>query len=251
MNKIKLLVTLFVGIFIGCVIVTMLPNNNKINITPEKPSDVPSTQAILPQKTTQNSKATITTPTTLNADKRVNMDSNTSHSTDKQISSSAYQALERKYQELSKTHQSSKNKVASLQRKLDQFDDSDITTEQMEALVVEPFKSHIGNFTGAERNDIYNFHQAEEDLDWGYNMQNYISDFILTHYNVNEINLVSVICKQQKCELLIIQLIDGGWEKIARDFGQQPWWKFKYTSSTSSNYPGSKTNLAIYTFLSL
>ena len=251
MNKIKILVTLFVGIFIGCIIVTMVSSNNEIRITAEKPTDVPNIKSSSSQKTTQSNEAIIPPPTMLNTDEQMNVSPETPHSAEEQTTSSAYQVLEKKYQMLNSTHQSSLRKVASLQRKLNQFDESDITTEQMEALVVEPFKSHIGNFTSAERNDIYNFHQAEEDLDWGYNMQNYLSDFILTHYNVNEINLVSVICKQQKCELLIIQLVDGGWEKVARDLGQQPWWKFKYTSSTSSNYPGSETNLAIYTFLSL
>lgn len=168
----------------------------------------------------------------------------------KQVPYSTYQALEHKYQELSKVQQSSKNKVASLQQELDELDNSDITTKQMEALVVAPFKNNIASFTGAQRNDIYNFHQEKDDLDWGYNMQNHISDFILTHYNANEISLISVICKHQQCELLVIQNIDEAWKKIAKDLSNQTWWKFRSSNSTSRNYAGSEYGLAIYTFLS-
>jgi hypothetical protein len=51
----------------------------------------------------------------------------------------------------------------------------------MEDLVVGPFKDYVANSTGAMRDNVYDFHQADADFDWGYNMQNYISDFILIH----------------------------------------------------------------------
>jgi hypothetical protein len=245
MNKVKVLATLFIGIFIGYIITTFSSPNehnennsalvqqfNKPSTSKNQPNitlkDAPEALAFLPRPLVNKSKNLIT-----------------------QLSTSSHQTLEDEYQDLDKAYLQSKKKIASLQRRLDELDESDISTEQMEALVTEPFKNNISSFTGTQRNEIYSFHQEEDDLDWGYNMQNYISDFVLTHYNSNEINLVSVICKQQSCELLIAQHVDGTWQKIAQDLGDQTWWKFRSSSSTSNNYPGSDNALAIYTFLSL
>jgi hypothetical protein len=141
--------------------------------------------------------------------------------------------------------------VSSLQRQLAEFDESDITSKQMEDLVAEPFKDYVANFTGAMRDEIYDFHQAQDDFDWGYNMQNLISDFILTHFNSPDINLVSVVCKLKNCELLVIQNSEGSWKIIAQELSQQPWWKFQSTHSSSGNAPGAENRIAIYTFLSL
>jgi hypothetical protein len=121
----------------------------------------------------------------------------------------------------------------------------------MEALVVAPFKDYMGNFTGSKRDEIYNFHQAEDDIDWGYNMQKYISEFIVTHDNSHEITLISALCKQQKCELLVLQHSDSAWDKIGRDLRQQSWWQFSSTNASSGNYPGSADDIAIYIFLAV
>lgn len=248
MNRIKLLATLFVGIFIGYTVATFSFSNkqNESGLVQEQQlnySNINEKQPDIAYVNAPSSSKNISSPL---ADKVIDPSSRVT-----QVSTSSHQKLEAEYQQLDKAYLQSKRKISSLQRKLDEFDESNISTKQMEALVIEPFKNSIGNFVGAERNEIYNFHQEEEDLDWGYNMQNNISDFISTHYNANEVNLVSVICKQQRCELLIIQHVDEAWRKIAQDLGYQDWWKFRSSNSTSHNHPDSDSALAIYTFLAL
>ncbi|MFT5634747.1 MAG: hypothetical protein ACI89T_000174 [Cognaticolwellia sp.] len=246
MSKIKLLATLFVGIFIGYILasITAIDQHEDSNIILVEKKLIPKTPANLGQKTPENIDVMDAQPTEIITEESQQTSPETMFN--KNI---IYQELEKKYQQLSKVQQASENKIASLKQILTEMDESEISTTQMEDLVEAPFKDLVANFTGANKDEIYNFHQTEEDLDWGYNMQNYLSDFILTHYNADEINLVSVLCKQQKCELLIIQHTNGGWDKITQDLRQQPWWKFSSTNSSSGNYPNSENSIAIYTFL--
>lgn len=248
MNKIKQLIILFVGIFIGYLIADFTSNNisEDINLSQAKPSPTIKSQVISEEVTAKNNKE-INIQSVLPVIKQPN---NLKDAT-KPLSNTSVEDLENKYQQLNQAYQRSKNKVSLLQRQLDELDDSDITTAQMEDLVVEPFKDHVGKFTGVMRDQVYNFHQTEDDFDWGYNMQNAISDFILTHYHYTDINLVSVLCKAQKCELLVIENIEGSWNKIAQELAQQPWWKFTSTYSFSGNVTGSENSLAIYNFLSV
>ncbi len=251
MNNIKLLATLFIGIFIGYIM-----TNLTASYTPSVASSAGKNQAHdekMPDKkpslaSEDNAKTdTKVAPALVNQIEASGTDlakMSISSPINNESNKNDYQKLERAYLQ-------STRKITSLQRKLDEFDDSDISTEQMEALVEEPFKSNIGSFSGVERNNIYNFHQADDDADWGYNMQNYISDFVLTHYDADGINLTSALCKQQQCELLVIQQVEGAWQNIFQELTQQPWWKFKSSSSTSGNVSASKDDLAIYTFLSL
>jgi len=250
MNKLKQFILLFVGIFIGYVIANILPNETGEKIHQPEPISETKRQNTSENQTAeknieireethiQSSQPTITAPETI-------------QNTNKDLSNSSVQELDDNYQQISEAHQIAKNKVSALQRQLDELDPSDITSKQMEDLVVAPFKDHIASYTGAMRNQIYNFHQAEDDLDWGYTMQNNISDFVLTHYNSSEINLVSVVCKLQSCELLVIENVEGSWREIAKALAQQSWWKFTSFNSSSRNVAGSENSLAIYNFLSI
>ena len=248
MKTIKLLATLSVGIFFGYILATMtaIDVHEERNITIANHTSALSSEENLAKKTSTDYATTITQPTEV-----ITEELNSTAPDAIPAENSIDQTLEQNYQQLTKALQASESKIVSLKRKLAKFDNSAISTVQMEDLVEAPFKDLVTNFTGADRDKIYNFHQAEDDLDWGYNMQNYISDFILTHYNINDISLVSVICKHQMCELLVIQHLDGSWDKIAQDLRQQPWWKFSSTSSLAGNSPDSENSLAIYTFLSI
>ena len=148
-----------------------------------------------------------------------------------------YQVLERKYAK-------SSSKISSLNHQLNELDGSETTDEEMEDLAPEPFKSFLSSFRGKTRNDIYDFHKQDDDLDWGYNTQNYISDFIQTHYNGSSVELISVICKQPYCEILVIEKEEDAWKNIMKEIRQQPWWKFSSTTSSSNNMP-------TYIFLSM
>jgi hypothetical protein len=162
--------------------------------------------------------------------------------------------LNQKYLTLRDEHQVLKDKyfkahseIRTLTHQLDELESNEATDEEMEQLVPEPFKSFLSSFRGRTRNDIYEFHtkedQEEENIDWGYNTKNNISDFILTHYESTSVKLISVSCKQPHCEILATEMQEGAWGKIMKDIHKQPWWKFSSTSSSSDNE-------FIYTFLS-
>ncbi|NQZ23073.1 MAG: hypothetical protein HRT53_13590 [Colwellia sp.] len=155
---------------------------------------------------------------------------------DHQDLSEKYQALERKYNQ-------SRSKISSLKHQLSEFDGSEVTDEEMAGLTPEPFKDFLSSFRGKTRNNIYDFHKKEQNLDWGYNTENNISDFVQTHYEGTSVELISVICKQPHCEILVTEKQDGAWGKIMKDISMQPWWKFSSTTSSSNN-------VYIYIFLS-
>jgi hypothetical protein len=153
----------------------------------------------------------------------------------------AHQALKEQYHK-------SLSKISSLQNQLSELDGSDATDEQMEELVPEPFKSFLSAFRGKTRNDIYDFHNEEDDLDWGYDTQNSISDFVQTHYEGTNVEVISVICKQPRCEILVTEKQEDAWENIMKDMSQQSWWTFlSFSTSTRSN---AENELSIYIFLS-
>jgi hypothetical protein len=155
--------------------------------------------------------------------------------------------LVKKHQVLKDKYTKSKNKIASLKHQLSDLDDSEATDEEMEGLAPEPFKSFLSSFRGQTRNDIYDFHKKEDDLDWGFDTQTKISDFIQTHYNGTSVNLISVICKQPHCEILVTEKQEDAWESIMKDITMQPWWTFSsFTSSTRSN---AENELSVYAFL--
>tara|TARA_R110000737_G_scaffold158792_2_gene186919 strand:- start:565 stop:1365 length:801 start_codon:yes stop_codon:yes gene_type:complete len=266
MNNIKLLATLFVGIFIGYILATIsvIDQQDARNIMLDEQTVTAKNQSSLSKKHFDDSAAAIVQPVDA-----FTTEENTDSLEVEHVTNSTYQALEQKYQQLTSSLQASENKITSLKLKLAELEDSEISstqmedlvdaelddsaisTSQMEDLVDAPFKDLVMNFTGAVRENIYNFHQTEDDDNWGYNMQNYLSDFILTHNNINDISLVSVTCKHQMCELLVIQHLDNGWNKIAQDLSQQAWWKFSSANSFAGNAPDAENSIAIYIFLSV
>jgi hypothetical protein len=153
-----------------------------------------------------------------------------------------YLDLRAEHQQLKDKYKKSKRKVSSLKYQLSEFDGSVATDEEMEKLAPEPFNLFLSAFRGKTRNDIYDFHQKEDDVDWGYNMQNNISDFVQTHYDGMNVDLISVICKQPYCEILVTEKQEDAWNNIIKGLLAQPWWKFSSTNSSSNN-------VSIYMFL--
>jgi hypothetical protein len=143
--------------------------------------------------------------------------------------------LVEQHQRLKDKYIKSKNKANLLELQLNEYDGSKATDEEMEALAPEPFKQYLSSFRGETRNNILDFHYKEDDVDWGYDTKNNISDFILTHYEGTNIGLISVTCKQPYCEILVIEKQKDAWNKIIKDMTQQPWWTFSSTTSSSNN----------------
>lgn len=147
---------------------------------------------------------------------------------------------------LEKQYQLSNNRVNELTLAVQTLDESDITDAQMLALKPDGFEEFRRQFRGKQRDEIYQFHQEEADLDWGYNMQTQLSDFIQTHLNASFINLHGVTCKVKRCELLITQLENNAWESIIKDMATQKWWQFNSTHSSSRSKDGEQHSFYLY-----
>lgn len=124
-----------------------------------------------------------------------------------------------------------------LTRELGQFAESEITDEQMSALLAEPFSNFLLGFKGQQRDEIYDFFQQPEDHEWGYDMQLKISDFIESHEYRDDVSLTGVTCKIDRCEVRIIEADPslGHFNIMFQQLRQQPWWEFTSTHSTSGN----------------
>jgi len=143
-----------------------------------------------------------------------------------------------KYQRLEEKHAQLLSKTRSLEKMLGEHYQSEITNEQLQLLTPTEFDNLIIGHTGKARDDIHDFHQADEDLDWGYSMSQKISDFISTHEKGFAIEMVSIICKDSSCELLLKEKQDSAFTPIMRQMNIEPWWRFNSHRSSSSGKEG-------------
>lgn len=189
------------------------------NITIEKQQEV--TVATEPLMTTKALSAIeYNTPTTsINSQKYVKM-----------INELKYEnaALQEKYQR-------SDNRMRELTLELESLDESEITDQQMIALIDDDFARYRRQFRGEQRDNIFNLHTEHDDLDWGFEMNTRLRDFIETHYHANSVVVQGATCKVNRCELLILEREAGIWSLVSKELTVQPWWKFSSMHSSSSS----------------
>lgn len=140
---------------------------------------------------------------------------------------------------------------ASLQAQLQHHETSDVTDEQMLALLPEPYNSFLLTLNGASRDRAYQFFNKPEDLDEGYNLQVQISDYIVTHPDSNGIELDGITCKNKSCEIRILEKTpeDKSWHNIWHDMIRQPWWQFMSSHSSSKDAEPAGAGNWIFIFL--
>lgn len=170
-----------------------------------------------------------------------------SHAATTQTLTNRINKLEAENVALNEQYQNVRSQLIAVTHQKEMLDESEITDQQMLALKEDKFAEFRLQFLGEQRDDVFQFHQREEDLNWGYQMAIQISDFIQLHYNSNLVVIEGITCKIDSCELLVVELEDNGWETIMRDMRTQPWWHFTSTQSSSSS--GEKQNL-LYLYLS-
>jgi len=170
--------------------------------------------------------------------------------------------LKQKNQKLNDTYSKLKTEYSQFKAKVDlaligtdinisDSPSSEITDEQLLALVPHPFGSFLTQTSLDQREKIYQFHQQDEDFDWGYQQQLNISDFIATHDLQNGIELLNVICKTDSCEIRIFEHspTDEVWHRIMNDMRFEAWWSFNSTRSSSKGADDSN-GLFTYVFAS-
>ena len=244
MKKINLLLCFTLGIIIGY-IAHFLVSDSSISQRDSKQVVQSNEMAIdgnQPENLKEYSKIKIT-------DSRLSKTTNTTSQQNKFSKlSSQIELLNTQYQNLQEKYKKTNNRLKRVTLEMESLDESDITDEQMMALVKDDFSEFRRSYRGAQRDKIFDFHQQEVDLDWGYDMQTKMSDFILTHYSANGVSLSAINCKKIDCELLIEETEKGAWGKIFDDLTKQEWWKFSTTNSSSRS--GENERQLIYFFMS-
>jgi len=151
---------------------------------------------------------------------------------DKQLSEKIIK-LEAENEKITQKYHDTFFRLMSVTAQKESLDESDVTDQQMMNLKDDDFSEFRREQLGKNRDELYEFHQQDEDLNWGYQMNTQLSDFIQTHYNSNLVALKGVTCKVDTCELLIAELESGSWRTIMTDMRAQPWWQFSSTQSSS------------------
>jgi len=248
MNILKLLAPLGLGIIIGYFLFTNKSNINSSQMIQAEqitPSSIPSKSKEQQTKQINNTsnKSIIDIKNSENIAKHLVREAKVNN-----IESKEEKDLALKYAKLEKQYSQSQQHIKSLTRQLGEFDESDVTNEELAEFVPKEYENLIVNFKGDTRNQISKLHNDPEDLDWGYEASNNITFFITTHAYSYGVNLQSLICKNSSCELLINEKERPSWDNIFQDMTKQDWWKF--TSISSSSYD-KDDNIYIYSFMSL
>jgi len=157
-------------------------------------------------------------------------------------------SLESDHQALIKKYEKSVRKIKKLEQKLSLQYQSDITDEQLENIVPEQIYPIVTSYTGKVREEIHNFHQDEEDIAWGFNINQLFTDFIATHELESSVKLISIICKISRCEILVQLERFDVWTELVTDLAEQPWWGFQ--SSTMKSKSLDDDSYLYYIYLS-
>lgn len=157
--------------------------------------------------------------------------------------------VEKKYSQLKKEFSHLQKKVSSLNRIVGELDESEVTDKQLMTFVPKSYENLIINYRGHTRDEIFNFHNQPEDLDWGYELSHHINSFITGHAYSFGVEINSVTCKYPNCEILIEEKESSSWERIFQDMTKQDWWKITSTNSSSTYHKDE--GLFIYSFLSI
>ena len=249
MHTVKYLFFFLLGAIFGHLLTTFISTSNKD--IDEISELINSSTPILTAKNSQpNPHSPDEFPKTIERmvnKEQVSSIDKTSSSADKSLSEKIVE-LEAKNNQLEQKYQRTKNRLMDVTLEKESLDESIITDHQMLSLIDDEFALFRRQYKGKQRDKIYEFHQQEEDLNWGYQMNVHISDFIQTHYNSNLVTLEGVACKIDSCELLVSESESGSWPPIMEEMRSQTWWNF--TSTHSSSRFGDNGKNLYYLYLS-
>jgi hypothetical protein len=114
--------------------------------------------------------------------------------------------------ELKKTFEAQFTEIAHenaiLKHKLSMLEPSDVNDDDLKKLIPAPHNLALMGLPPKLKQDISDFHQQAPDLDWGYQKQQQLTDFISTHTNSEYISLTSIKCKIDQCEIILDELIN-------------------------------------------
>ncbi|XOV78722.1 MAG: hypothetical protein ACFHVJ_17580 [Aestuariibacter sp.] len=122
-------------------------------------------------------------------------------------------------------------------------------SNQLQQYIPQPYLKLTHDMAPVAQMQILKLHQADQDYDWGYEMEIKVRDLFVTQFNQAQFQLASVTCKWSQCEILVRLLQDVPSHDIFQTLSAQPWWRFGSTNSRTAN--GEQTGeLLMYLFAS-
>ena len=101
---------------------------------------------------------------------------------------------------------------------------SNITDEEIDKIVPSPFNEHVKRTPGKLREKLKEFSEATEQDEWDINIQNKVTDFLLGSSYSKFIELHSVNCKANFCEIRGRELKTNVFGVLFPEMMLQDWW---------------------------
>ena len=92
----------------------------------------------------------------------------------------------------------------------------EITKEELITSIPEPFTTTVSELTGNFAKNFVDYYEQEQQADWAYVVEDQIRDSINLHEQGVNIQLASVTCKSDACEIRGFQSDVSAWEKLRK-----------------------------------
>lgn len=117
--------------------------------------------------------------------------------------------------------------------------ESNITDEEIDNLVAAPFNETLKKVRGPLREKYKSFAEATEQNDWDINTQNRMTDALLGNQYSKFIELESLICRADYCEIRGRELKPNVFSLIMSEMMLQDWWKMGHSQWTNGMDDGT------------
>lgn len=109
---------------------------------------------------------------------------------------------------------------------------NEISDEDIDKIIPAPFNQSLKNRHGPLREKYKLFAEATQQSDWDIHNQNLLSDAISSNPYAKFIEIESLQCKVNFCEIRLFENKEGTWSLIMADMRVQDWWDIGGSSSS-------------------
>lgn len=108
----------------------------------------------------------------------------------------------------------------------------EISDEEIDKAIPAPFNQSLKNRHGDLRGKYKDFAATNQQQDWDRNIQNKLTDAILSSPYAKFLTIESLQCKANLCEIRLYETKEGAWSVIMAEMRLQEWWDFGGTSAS-------------------
>lgn len=110
---------------------------------------------------------------------------------------------------------------------------NDISDEDIDKVLPAPFNQALKNQHGGLRGKYKEFAESDQQSDWDKEVQYKLSDAITGSPYAKFINLESIQCKINLCEIRLYETKEGVWSLMMAEMRLQDWWSFGIISAST------------------